>query len=118
MGSTNNFTRGERLDRKINLMTPSSTKNASGSVDFDWTVLASVYARVRYVVRTQKELIEGARETSFQEVHFDIRYRSDVSKVTMIDYKSARYDIITIMERGRKQHTTLVTTLRDSEVSA
>jgi len=83
-------------------------------------LLDSVFAQVRYVVRTQKEQVEGARETAIQEVHFDIRYDSNLNlnKVTMIDYEGSRFDVITIMERGRKQYVTVVTQWRDNEASA
>jgi len=107
-----------RLDRKISIMTESVSRTTSGASDISHpSVLASVFARVRYVTRTQKEQMYGGRETSIQEVHFDIRYRSDLDKVKMVDYEGGRYDIITIMERGRKQYQTLVTQWKDSEIA-
>lgn len=114
---SSNHLKSKRRDRKIALMRQVDVRDASGSVEQDYELLADVWADVRYPSRTQKENIDGGRETSFQEVHFDIRYRSDVDKTVMVDYNEDRFDIITVKEVGRKDALVLVCTWRDNEAA-
>lgn len=113
----NNHLKSRRRDRKINLMRQVDVRDASGGVDADYELLASVWAKVNYPTRTQKENIDGGRETAFQEVMFDIRYRSDVDKTVMVDFEGDRLDIITVKEIGRKDALQLVCTWRDNEAA-
>lgn len=106
-----------RLDQRIEILTQTDNRTSGGAIDMTFSTLSTISARVRYVARTQKESTIGGRETSIQEVHFDIRYNPSVSmdKVKMVRYKSLLYDIITILERGRSQYLTLVTQFKDSQ---
>lgn len=98
-------------------MTETDVRSTTGAVDHTFSELATVWAHITYPSRTQKENIDGGRETSFQEVHFDIRYRNDTDHVTQVVFNGNEYDVISIKEVGRKQALVLVTTWRDGDAA-
>lgn len=117
MPSVANYMRSQRLDRLIQLYEEVPVKAATGSTSYQYRLMNTnpLFARVRYVTRTQKEMIMGGRETAVQEVHFDMRWRAGVDKVKVIIYDNQYFDIITLIERGRRQLLTCVCTWRDSD---
>lgn len=101
-----------KLDRRITLQNPSSSKDAFGEAVRTYSTLATVWAMIEYR-GVPKEDEESEKLTSSNKVRFTIRYRSDVTAKTKVSYDSKTYEVEGVSEMGRDRYTILDTILRD-----
>lgn len=88
------------LNEKITIMSKSMTQDAFGDMPHTSTVLAQIWAKVRFV-NADTSIINN-RPTAKSIIQFEIRYRDDVSVSNTIVYQGKSYSIESIEQRGRK----------------
>lgn len=116
-----NKRRNINMDVKINIITPSTVKSATGGPKQETVINGPYWAAMEYLSRKQMETEVDTRITSFQQIRFTLRYTdalmNDVlSKAGWIQEfgGSQEYNIISISkDLGRKQFIQIVTELKE-----
>ncbi len=94
--------RSGRLDRRIIIEQNTNTSpNTHGDVVPSWSTLATVWAEIKPI--RVNERFQGQQELAQAEYKIYIRYRTDLDPKMRIQYNSEYYDILGIMEIGRKK---------------
>lgn len=89
-----------RLDRRIAIYVPVSTRDAEGGKIDTFGLLATVWAQ-KLDIKGQ-EIIEGGQVVARAEIEFRIRYRSDFDEKARVVFENINYDIVQIAEIGRR----------------
>lgn len=93
--------RAHKLDRKIDLLTSTSTTNDLGENVQTWSTSMSVWAQVKY--RSGSEDFTDNIEVKSQGVSFIIRYQSAVTTKYRVSFNGETYEIDAISEPKRKE---------------
>jgi SPP1 family predicted phage head-tail adaptor len=94
-----------RLDRKITLQKPTTSRDAYGGQATSWTDEATVWAQVQQ--QSGRELFAAGKLAEVDAL-FKIRYRSDVDETWQVVYDGRTYDIQSVKELGRKDGLEIV----------
>ena len=101
-----------QLDRKIVIQTFTSSTDAFGQKNKSFSTLASVWAKVIEKSGTEGE--ESDQIVAVKEVHFLIRYRSDINEQMRIVFDGKTYKIEAIInDDSRKSFQRIETRLAD-----
>ena len=98
-----------KLDERIVIQTPTTTKDSYGQPVEAWSDLATVWCQRIDVVRATKELERGEDIEALKYVsRFIIRYRSDVTGTERISCDGRVYNINQIATIGRREALEIV----------
>lgn len=93
--------RAGRLDRTVNLQRLTETVNMAGTVNAAWATFATV--RAELVSNTLTETGYAFGEADNDALAFRIRYRSDLTTKDRLTYEGRAYDVIGVVEIGRRR---------------
>ncbi len=102
-----------KLDRRLTLRAPTSTKDDFGEETETFSDIATVWCGVD--VKTGREITQASQEVAINEKSFIIRYRTDVDEKCILIYDEKTYDIISVYEIGRKRFLQIMAQKRDNE---
>lgn len=102
-----------RMDRKVDLMKPTTTTDSFGQVVESFAAEVSVWAQKRDV--TGREDVEADQVVAQVRTEWTIRWRSDILPTWRIRYGSEIYLIDGILEIGRREGMKILTTKRDAK---
>ena len=91
------------MDRRITFQLLTRDRDTYGDEVASWANIATaptVWAEVTEL--KGKETFEAAQITSFADIRFRIRFRSDLNERLRISYKTRHYNIQSITEIGRE----------------
>tara|TARA_R100000664_G_C2758654_1_gene147742 strand:+ start:1241 stop:1555 length:315 start_codon:yes stop_codon:yes gene_type:complete len=88
-----------KLDRKITIKSVSTTADDYGQEIQTFSTLTSVWARILY--KNEVEKFENDQLKAISNIHFFIRYRTDITEQMRISYNNKTYLIEGISEIGR-----------------
>lgn len=103
------------LDRRIDIYSISTAKDAYGSEIPTESLLATVWAQQGYII--SKEKINNAEPLAPSEVQWMIRYRDDITATCHIKYKKRKYNILHIQELDRNRFMLITTVTSDNVLS-
>lgn len=105
------------LDRKISIYEPVKTRTASGfeKDQYQLISLGEVYAQLKF--GPGKETQEGKQVVSSNSYVFKIRYRADLKETFIIGFEGNYYDILGIMEEGRRRFLHITAEAKDNDRS-
>lgn len=101
------------LDRDIEIQEFTTQKNTFGEEIKAWTTLYNMRAKVTPV--RGEERYAALQNTAAAEVKFKIRYREDISTLNGVLYEGRSYDIVAVMELGRKEALELMARTRGEQ---
>ena len=90
------------LDRRIKILTPTSTVDNTGGVVDSFAETATVWAKVEYPKVGQEEELMAAKETAIRTIYATIRYYTGLVETNALRFESEDYDILNITEDGRR----------------
>lgn len=93
--------RSGRLDRRVTIEQPAEARTGSGDVTVTWSTLATVWAEKRDV-RGNETFLANQRLAEVETV-FRIRHRAGLSPKMRVTLAAEAYDILAIVEIGRKR---------------
>ena len=93
--------RAGRLDRRIIIQVATKSTGTAGGESRSWGTLATVWAEYKPV--RGSESFVGVEHYAEAEVRFTIRYRNDVTPDNRITYDGKTYDIVAVLQIGRKE---------------
>lgn len=96
-----------QFDRRICIEAPSTSRGASGQELLTWSTFAECWASVEYPGTRTDEQVVADQEVSITSVIFRIRYRDGLNQKMRILYNSNYYDILNVLEVGRKDYLRL-----------
>lgn len=96
-----------KLDRRICIEQPSASRGGSGQELLTWSTFAECWAAVEYPGTRTDEQVVADQEVSITSVIFRIRYRDGLNQKMRILYNSNYYDILNVLEVGRKDYLRL-----------
>jgi len=88
-----------RLDRKVTLQKPSTSKDKYGEEQYTWSDYRTVWADIKE--QSGREMFE-AGQLAEVEILFRIRYLSEITPKWRIQYDGKDFDISHIRELGRR----------------
>ena len=88
------------LDRRVTIQSRGDVDDGFGQPQPTWPELDVVWAKVRR--RFGREFLEGGVQAE-ADIVFTIRHRTDVTHAMRIVYDGDNYDIVSIIEIGRKE---------------
>ena len=88
------------FDRQITLQSKTVTRDRYGGETRTWADQATVWCRIVPVRSDETFSTEQLRGVDM--VDFDIRYRTDVKSDWRIVFEGSNYDILSILERTRR----------------
>ena len=98
-----------KMDSKVVIQTPVTTKDSYGQPVESWSDLATVWAQKIDVVRATTELERGDAVEALKYVsRFIIRYRGDVTGIERISCDGRIYNINQIASIGRREALEIV----------
>jgi len=101
------------LDRKIQILKQTLTKNNFGEERITWTHFAWAWANVNY--KGGREGFYARQVVATGDVVFKIRYIKSMSETMQIFYQNRKYDIQHIAENGRNDMLEITATMHDNE---
>lgn len=93
--------RAGRLDRTIEFQRLTETVSEAGTVATDWASLATVRAELVSNALTEAGYAFGEADNA--ALVFRIRYRTDLSTSDRVTYQGRAYDLVGIVELGRRR---------------
>lgn len=87
------------FDRKISIINAQTERDAFGGISGTPSVLASVWASVKWV--SGRASHDAGKDTSISEVEFTIRYLATVNTTKRVLYNGLYYTIDAVEEIGR-----------------
>lgn len=101
-----------RMDRKVDLLRPTTSTDSFGQVSETFTTEAAVWAQKKDV--TAREAVEADQVVAQIRTEWTIRWRSDITPQWRIRYGSEIYTIDGILEIGRREGMKILSTNKDS----
>ena len=114
--------RAGSMDRRIRIETAIKTRSASGQADRTWMLLDEVWSKVTY-----NDGREGFGSNQFQataELKFEIYYPSEIdpfptpSEDIRIVYEGREYDLLQVVEIGRREGLDIFASARADKATA
>ena len=84
------------LNRRVDIMRATITRDAFGGEISTWSVLGSVWANIRPGVA--RENLVNEQVQGFQEAVITIRYRSDITIKDRVRYQDKYYEIVGVKD--------------------
>ena len=107
--------RGGAMDRRIVIEQVTTVNNTFGEDVETWTTFATVWCHVK-PIRGQ-EVFQTDQTVAVQQTQFRIRYRTGIDEKMRIVYDGDTYDIISILELGRREGLDIMATVNNPVVS-
>ena len=99
------------LDRKIEIYTYSSSRDAAGQPIKVRSLFNTIYANIDY--SPSSESILAAKITTETKIKLTIRYLSGLEEKMQVKFDDQYYEIISIQPQGRRESMTLIVTKYD-----
>lgn len=93
--------RAGSLDRTIEFQRLTETVSEAGTVTYGWASLATVRAELVSNALTESGYAFGEADNA--ALVFRIRYRADLSTSDRVTYQGRAYDLVGIVELGRRR---------------
>ncbi len=92
------------FDRRVTILNPVEVRGTSGSVSKTWEVVArDVPCKVK-INKGRESFDPAASRIIVVELYtFILRYRTDVTSETKIQYQGRDWDVETVVELGRRE---------------
>lgn len=101
-----------RLDRRVSIYRPVTTRAADGQDLVTWELVAEVWASVK--ADSGRENFEAERRTAEQTAVFTFRHRGGIVPRMELEYAGRRWDIRDVAEgRGRRRELEITATARE-----
>lgn len=100
------------LDKRVSVLVRNNVTDAWNHSVVTYTNRATVWAEVQYKRGTEKQV--GQQRVGVDQVHFVMRWRSDVTTTARLEYDGIEYDIHSVEVLGRKEAVRAITTRRDN----
>lgn len=92
------------LDRRISIQQRVIVRDAMGAPKESFSVqYGNVPANVKPFLGKEKFHVESARELSYKQYKFTIRYKAGITEKHRIVYEGQNFDILFIAEEGRRE---------------
>ena len=92
------------LDRRINILEPTVVRDAMGAAIEQFSVRwANVPCSARPFTGREKYKVESAREMTYKQYKFTVRYISGLNQKHRIVFEGETFDILYISELVRRQ---------------
>lgn len=101
------------LDRRINLLEPTTTRNNSGQYVLTYAVNSEVYAALNYTRANEDN--SGWQLYGYSVVRWTIRYNANILHNWRVEHNGEEYDIQGIIPDVRRTYMTLICKLRDND---
>lgn len=102
------------LDRKINIEQLVVTRDGMGSAIEQYsTQYANVPANMKPFTGREKYKVESAREMTYKQYKFTIRYIAGLTQKHRILFEGEYYDILFIADIGRRQDVEILAQLAE-----
>lgn len=101
-----------KMDRWIDIKTPTVTRTATGDEQITHTLKESAWAFVEWQTTDMKEKEQGGFDQPSSLVDFTFRYIPGLTPKDIIIYENQTYDILSIIEEGRNNRLKARTRLR------
>lgn len=92
---------------RVNILQPNNSKDGVGTPIVNFTTLAVVAAAVNW--KGGDEVEKETRPTAIINTEFEIWYRSDLTKRHVINFRNKIFNILSILQIGRKHRLKLIT---------
>lgn len=102
-----------RLDRRITIQTPTETQDSYGEPVITWSDLTTVWASVTPSSSQTGEQFEADQVHAQRASVFRIRFNRNVTEKHRIVYDSDNYDILQIVEGGRREWQDITAVVRE-----
>lgn len=99
-----------RLDRRIVIQVSTPAQSSSGEVTDSWGTLATLWAE--FLPGPGRESFSQDQRHAHVDARFRIWWRDDVSPLNRITYDGRAYDIVEVLEVGRREGLELRATTR------
>lgn len=96
-----------RLDRKIELHSPTTTTDSFGQSSETFAKVADVWAMKKDTAA--REIVEADQLVAMVRTEWTIRHRTDINETWIVKYESTDYEIKGILEIGRREGLRLIT---------
>lgn len=96
-----------RLDRKIELHSPTTTTDSFGQSSETFAKVADVWAMKKDTAA--REIVEADQLVAMVRTEWTIRHRTDINETWIVKYESNEYEIKGILEIGRREGLRLIT---------
>lgn len=98
------------LDRRIRLERRIDRVDDVGQVVSDWVLRAEVWARVEPIAG--RESYGEQQFVATGDLRFTIRWRDDVTPLERVVYDGRDYDVLSVVETGRREGLVIVAQAR------
>jgi SPP1 family predicted phage head-tail adaptor len=95
------------MDRHIQIQAASSSYSDTGHEVITWNTIRTCWSNIRYGENNNTEDFEAQQQVSITDTFFVVRYFTGLTAKHRIVYNSETYDILNILEIGRKRHLLL-----------
>ena len=95
------------MDRRIEIQTSAAARSTTGQELLEWTCLVRCWAAVAFPMTGSAEKVDGDQKVATTRTEFYIRYRDGLNEKMRVLYNGQYYDIMNIVEVGRKEFMTL-----------
>lgn len=102
-----------RMDRWIEIKEPTVTRSATGQETITYTFKTGVWAFVEWQTTELKEKEQAGFDQASSMIDFTFRWIDNITPKDIIDYNGLTYDIVAVMEEGRRDRIKVRTRLRD-----
>lgn len=90
-----------KRDQRVTIQAKNATRAANGEEVVTWTDVATVWAKVEQL--RGREYFAGAQMQDVVDVRVCMLHRDDVTRDQRLLWDSAPLDIVSIIEKGRKE---------------
>jgi SPP1 family predicted phage head-tail adaptor len=92
-----------KRDRKVTVLTPSTTRGASGDVITTLVPRFSKPLHAAVAGASAREMMAAGQNVAAWELKVTILYNTAISRNDVIEYNSERYEIVGMSELGRRE---------------
>lgn len=97
------------LDRRIDIQVATTSRDAMGGVIPSWSnIYSNIPANIKQLSGNEKYHVECAREISYEQVMFTVRYISGLNQTYRVQFEGKIYDILAINEIPRRKGLQIV----------
>lgn len=92
-----------QMDRRVEIQAAVSSFSGTGHEVVTWNTIKTAWAALEYGENNNTEDFEAQQQVSITEVFFTLRYFTGLTAKHRVLYGGQAYDILNILEVGRKR---------------